>query len=154
MPKHRETLRLAEYANIIMEVLFLLKLIKSFIEAHYHSRAAQRPQDVLCWGTELLGPSCPDAGTGAELGVAHMEGRSCCSFALFLSPCWRCEGPCPPRAACQSTTAAKSFRVLQVNYILESRASTARAEYFAQKQRKLNRRTSFSFQKEKKSGQQ
>ncbi|ELW48555.1 Target of rapamycin complex 2 subunit MAPKAP1 [Tupaia chinensis] len=42
----------------------------------------------------------------------------------------------------------------QVNYILESRASTARAEYFAQKQRKLNRRTSFSFQKEKKSGQQ
>ncbi|KAL4664659.1 hypothetical protein H8959_000005 [Pygathrix nigripes] len=42
----------------------------------------------------------------------------------------------------------------QVNYILESRASTARADYFAQKQRKLNRRTSFSFQKEKKSGQQ
>uniref|UniRef100_A0A2R9BSJ7 Target of rapamycin complex 2 subunit MAPKAP1 n=1 Tax=Pan paniscus TaxID=9597 RepID=A0A2R9BSJ7_PANPA len=41
-----------------------------------------------------------------------------------------------------------------VNYILESRASTARADYFAQKQRKLNRRTSFSFQKEKKSGQQ
>ncbi|KAM5299181.1 target of rapamycin complex 2 subunit MAPKAP1 isoform 4-T4 [Ctenodactylus gundi] len=44
--------------------------------------------------------------------------------------------------------------VLKVNYILESRASTARADYFAQKQRKLNRRTSFSFQKEKKSGQQ
>lgn len=60
MPKHRETLRLAEYANIIMEVLFLLKLIKSFIEAHYHSRAAQRPQDVLCWGTEL--PRREDGG--------------------------------------------------------------------------------------------
>uniref|UniRef100_A0A671L975 Target of rapamycin complex 2 subunit MAPKAP1 n=1 Tax=Sinocyclocheilus anshuiensis TaxID=1608454 RepID=A0A671L975_9TELE len=43
--------------------------------------------------------------------------------------------------------------VLKVNYILESRASTSRAEYFAQKQRKLNRRTSFSFQKDKKSGQ-
>lgn len=41
----------------------------------------------------------------------------------------------------------------QVNYILESRASTSRADYFAQKQRKLSRRTSFSFQKEKKSGQ-
>lgn len=41
----------------------------------------------------------------------------------------------------------------QVNYILESRASTSRADYFAQKQRKLNRRTSFSFQKDKKSGQ-
>ncbi|KAF3848702.1 hypothetical protein F7725_015199 [Dissostichus mawsoni] len=40
-----------------------------------------------------------------------------------------------------------------VNYILESRASTSRADYFAQKQRKLSRRTSFSFQKEKKSGQ-
>lgn len=44
--------------------------------------------------------------------------------------------------------------VLKVNYILESRASTARADYFAQKLRKLSRRTSFSFQKEKKSGQQ
>lgn len=43
--------------------------------------------------------------------------------------------------------------VLKVNYILESRASTSRADYFAQKQRKLSRRTSFSFQKEKKSGQ-
>lgn len=41
----------------------------------------------------------------------------------------------------------------QVNYILESRASTSRADYFAQKQRKLSRRTSFSFQKDKKSGQ-
>lgn len=40
----------------------------------------------------------------------------------------------------------------QVNYILESRASTSRADYFAQKQRKLSRRTSFSFQKDKKSG--
>ncbi|XP_030063280.1 target of rapamycin complex 2 subunit MAPKAP1 isoform X2 [Microcaecilia unicolor] len=40
--------------------------------------------------------------------------------------------------------------VLKVNYILESRASTARADYFAQKQRKLSRRTSFSL---KKSGQ-
>ncbi|XP_060768985.1 target of rapamycin complex 2 subunit MAPKAP1 isoform X3 [Neoarius graeffei] len=43
--------------------------------------------------------------------------------------------------------------VLKVNYILESRASTSRAEYFAQKQRKLSRRTSFSFQKDKKSSQ-
>uniref|UniRef100_A0A8C2BXW5 Target of rapamycin complex 2 subunit MAPKAP1 n=1 Tax=Cyprinus carpio TaxID=7962 RepID=A0A8C2BXW5_CYPCA len=43
--------------------------------------------------------------------------------------------------------------VLKVNYILESRASTSRADYFAQKQRKLNRRTSFSFQKDKKSSQ-
>ncbi|XP_030631308.1 target of rapamycin complex 2 subunit MAPKAP1 isoform X3 [Chanos chanos] len=43
--------------------------------------------------------------------------------------------------------------VLKVNYILESRASTSRADYFAQKQRKLSRRTSFSFQKDKKSGQ-
>ncbi|TRZ01295.1 hypothetical protein DNTS_018628 [Danionella cerebrum] len=43
--------------------------------------------------------------------------------------------------------------VLKVNYILESRASTSRADYFAQKQRKLNRRTSFSFQKDKKTGQ-
>lgn len=52
------------------------------------------------------------------------------------------------------TEAPATFDVLQVNYILESRASTARADYFAQKQRKLSRRTSFSFQKEKKSGQQ
>uniref|UniRef100_H0XSN3 Target of rapamycin complex 2 subunit MAPKAP1 n=1 Tax=Otolemur garnettii TaxID=30611 RepID=H0XSN3_OTOGA len=44
--------------------------------------------------------------------------------------------------------------MLKVNYILESQASTAWAEYFAQKQRKPNRHTSFSFQKEKKSGQQ
>ncbi|XP_061732858.1 target of rapamycin complex 2 subunit MAPKAP1 isoform X2 [Nerophis ophidion] len=43
--------------------------------------------------------------------------------------------------------------VLKVNYILESRASTTRADYFTQKQRKLSRRTSFSFQKDKKSGQ-
>ncbi|KAK3509433.1 hypothetical protein QTP70_035084 [Hemibagrus guttatus] len=43
--------------------------------------------------------------------------------------------------------------VLKVNYILESRASTSRADYYAQKQRKLSRRTSFSFQKDKKSSQ-
>uniref|UniRef100_A0A3B1J805 Target of rapamycin complex 2 subunit MAPKAP1 n=1 Tax=Astyanax mexicanus TaxID=7994 RepID=A0A3B1J805_ASTMX len=43
--------------------------------------------------------------------------------------------------------------VLKVNYILESRASTSRADYFAQKQRKISRRTSFSFQKDKKTGQ-
>ncbi|XP_059849871.1 target of rapamycin complex 2 subunit MAPKAP1 isoform X4 [Hypanus sabinus] len=43
--------------------------------------------------------------------------------------------------------------VLKINYILESRASSARADYQAQKQRKLSRRTSFSFQKDKKSGQ-
>ncbi|XP_073909295.1 target of rapamycin complex 2 subunit MAPKAP1 isoform X2 [Castor canadensis] len=54
----------------------------------------------------------------------------------------------------ESDAATVNEIVLKVNYILESRASTARAEYFAQKQRKLNRRTSFSFQKEKKSGQQ
>ncbi|KAM4847567.1 target of rapamycin complex 2 subunit MAPKAP1 isoform X3 [Urocitellus parryii] len=54
----------------------------------------------------------------------------------------------------ESDAATINEIVLKVNYILESRASTARAEYFAQKQRKLNRRTSFSFQKEKKSGQQ
>uniref|UniRef100_A0A8L2QCJ2 MAPK associated protein 1 n=1 Tax=Rattus norvegicus TaxID=10116 RepID=A0A8L2QCJ2_RAT len=54
----------------------------------------------------------------------------------------------------ESDAATVSEIVLKVNYILESRASTARADYFAQKQRKLNRRTSFSFQKEKKSGQQ
>ncbi|XP_004463456.1 target of rapamycin complex 2 subunit MAPKAP1 isoform X3 [Dasypus novemcinctus] len=54
----------------------------------------------------------------------------------------------------ESDAATVNEIVLKVNYILESRASTARADYFAQKQRKLNRRTSFSFQKEKKSGQQ
>ncbi|XP_075416896.1 target of rapamycin complex 2 subunit MAPKAP1 isoform X3 [Tenrec ecaudatus] len=54
----------------------------------------------------------------------------------------------------ESDAATISEIVLKVNYILESRASTARADYFAQKQRKLNRRTSFSFQKEKKLGQQ
>ncbi|NXD09249.1 SIN1 protein, partial [Nothocercus nigrocapillus] len=54
----------------------------------------------------------------------------------------------------ESDAATVNEIVLKVNYILESRASTARAEYFAQKQRKLSRRTSFSFQKEKKSGQQ
>lgn len=54
----------------------------------------------------------------------------------------------------ESDAATINEIVLKVNYILESRASTARADYFAQKQRKLNRRTSFSFQKEKKSGQQ
>ncbi|NP_001349850.1 target of rapamycin complex 2 subunit MAPKAP1 isoform X2 [Mus musculus] len=54
----------------------------------------------------------------------------------------------------ESDAATVSEIVLKVNYILESRASTARADYLAQKQRKLNRRTSFSFQKEKKSGQQ
>ncbi|XP_066189096.1 target of rapamycin complex 2 subunit MAPKAP1 isoform X3 [Sylvia atricapilla] len=54
----------------------------------------------------------------------------------------------------ESDAATVNEIVLKVNYILESRASTARADYFAQKQRKLSRRTSFSFQKEKKSGQQ
>ncbi|XP_055990857.1 target of rapamycin complex 2 subunit MAPKAP1 isoform X3 [Sorex fumeus] len=54
----------------------------------------------------------------------------------------------------ESDAATVNEIVLKVNYILESRASTARADYFAQKQRKLNRRTSFSFQKEKKSGPQ
>ncbi|XP_050782966.1 target of rapamycin complex 2 subunit MAPKAP1 isoform X2 [Gopherus flavomarginatus] len=54
----------------------------------------------------------------------------------------------------ESDAATINEIVLKVNYILESRASTARADYFAQKQRKLSRRTSFSFQKEKKSGQQ
>ncbi|XP_041753271.1 target of rapamycin complex 2 subunit MAPKAP1 [Coregonus clupeaformis] len=53
----------------------------------------------------------------------------------------------------ESDAATVNEIVLKVNYILESRASTSRAEYFAQKQRKLSRRTSFSFQKEKKSGQ-
>lgn len=50
----------------------------------------------------------------------------------------------------ESDAATVNEIVLKVNYILESRASTARADYFAQKQRKLTRRTSFSFQKEKK----
>ncbi|XP_062063516.1 target of rapamycin complex 2 subunit MAPKAP1 isoform X2 [Lepus europaeus] len=54
----------------------------------------------------------------------------------------------------ESDAATVNEIVLKVNYILESRASTARADYFAQKQRKLNRRTSFSFQREKKSVQQ
>ncbi|XP_021117712.1 target of rapamycin complex 2 subunit MAPKAP1 isoform X1 [Heterocephalus glaber] len=54
----------------------------------------------------------------------------------------------------ESDAATVNEIVLKVNYIVESRASTARADYFAQKQKKLNRRTSFSFQKEKKSGQQ
>ncbi|XP_071773656.1 target of rapamycin complex 2 subunit MAPKAP1 isoform X2 [Centroberyx gerrardi] len=53
----------------------------------------------------------------------------------------------------ESDAATVNEIVLKVNYILESRASTSRADYFAQKQRKLSRRTSFSFQKEKKSGQ-
>ncbi|KAA8578826.1 hypothetical protein FQN60_003435 [Etheostoma spectabile] len=53
----------------------------------------------------------------------------------------------------ESDAATVNEIVLKVNYILESRASTARADYFAQKQRKLSRRTSFSFQKEKKTGQ-
>lgn len=153
MPKHKETLRLAEYANIIMEVLFLLKLIKSFIEAHCPHRAAQRPQDALCWGTEPLGPSCPGVGTGAERGGPARKAAPAAVLPFSVAPL-EVRGPCPPGAACYSPAAAKSFCVLQVNYILESRASTARAEYFAQKQRKLNRRTSFSFQKEKKSGQQ
>ncbi|XP_053551614.1 target of rapamycin complex 2 subunit MAPKAP1 [Bombina bombina] len=50
----------------------------------------------------------------------------------------------------ESDAATVNEIVLKVNYILESRASTAKADYFAQKQRKLTRRTSFSFQKEKK----
>ncbi|XP_043999850.1 target of rapamycin complex 2 subunit MAPKAP1 isoform X2 [Gambusia affinis] len=53
----------------------------------------------------------------------------------------------------ESDAATVNEIVLKVNYILESRASTSRADYFAQKQRKLSRRTSFSFQKEKKTGQ-
>uniref|UniRef100_A0A8D0A6E3 Target of rapamycin complex 2 subunit MAPKAP1 n=1 Tax=Sander lucioperca TaxID=283035 RepID=A0A8D0A6E3_SANLU len=53
----------------------------------------------------------------------------------------------------ESDAATVNEIVLKVNYILESRASTARADYFALKQRKLSRRTSFSFQKEKKTGQ-
>uniref|UniRef100_A0A8C5QIB2 Target of rapamycin complex 2 subunit MAPKAP1 n=1 Tax=Leptobrachium leishanense TaxID=445787 RepID=A0A8C5QIB2_9ANUR len=52
----------------------------------------------------------------------------------------------------ESDSATVNEIVLKVNYILESRASTARADYFAQKQKKLTRRTSFSFQKEKKAG--
>nr|XP_033817144.1 target of rapamycin complex 2 subunit MAPKAP1 isoform X2 [Geotrypetes seraphini] len=51
----------------------------------------------------------------------------------------------------ESDSATVNEIVLKVNYILESRASSARADYFAQKQRKLSRRTSFSL---KKSGQQ
>ncbi|XP_026568231.1 target of rapamycin complex 2 subunit MAPKAP1 [Pseudonaja textilis] len=54
----------------------------------------------------------------------------------------------------ESDAATVNEIVLKMNYILESRASTARADYLAQKQRKLSRRTSFSFQKEKKTGQQ
>ncbi|XP_029566342.1 target of rapamycin complex 2 subunit MAPKAP1 [Salmo trutta] len=50
----------------------------------------------------------------------------------------------------ESDAATVNEIVLKVNYILESRASTSRADFFAQKQRKLSRRTSFSFQKEKK----
>ncbi|XP_077354153.1 target of rapamycin complex 2 subunit MAPKAP1 isoform X3 [Festucalex cinctus] len=50
----------------------------------------------------------------------------------------------------ESDSTTVSEIVLKVNYILESRASTTRADYFAQKQRKLSRRTSFSFQKDKK----
>uniref|UniRef100_A0AAY4EC14 Target of rapamycin complex 2 subunit MAPKAP1 n=1 Tax=Denticeps clupeoides TaxID=299321 RepID=A0AAY4EC14_9TELE len=53
----------------------------------------------------------------------------------------------------ESDAATVNEIVLKVNYILESRASTSRADYFAQKQRKLSRRTSFSFQKDKKSSQ-
>ncbi|XP_069097864.1 target of rapamycin complex 2 subunit MAPKAP1 isoform X1 [Pleurodeles waltl] len=53
----------------------------------------------------------------------------------------------------ESDSATVNEIVLKVNYILESRASTSRADYFAQKQKKLSRRTSFSFQKEKRSGQ-
>ncbi|XP_061655664.1 target of rapamycin complex 2 subunit MAPKAP1 isoform X2 [Phyllopteryx taeniolatus] len=53
----------------------------------------------------------------------------------------------------ESDSTTVSEIVLKVNYILESRASTTRADYFAQKQRKLSRRTSFSFQKDKKTGQ-
>uniref|UniRef100_A0A8C5BAA3 Target of rapamycin complex 2 subunit MAPKAP1 n=1 Tax=Gadus morhua TaxID=8049 RepID=A0A8C5BAA3_GADMO len=53
----------------------------------------------------------------------------------------------------ESDAATVNEIVLKVNYILESRASTSRADYFAQKQRKLSRRTSFSFQKDKKAGQ-
>uniref|UniRef100_A0A3B3CFJ5 Target of rapamycin complex 2 subunit MAPKAP1 n=1 Tax=Oryzias melastigma TaxID=30732 RepID=A0A3B3CFJ5_ORYME len=53
----------------------------------------------------------------------------------------------------ESDAATVNEIVLKVNYILESRASTSRADYYAQKQRKLSRRTSFSFQKDKKSGQ-
>ncbi|KAM9309424.1 LOW QUALITY PROTEIN: target of rapamycin complex 2 subunit MAPKAP1-like [Pholidichthys leucotaenia] len=53
----------------------------------------------------------------------------------------------------ESDAATVNEIVLKVNYILESRASTSWADYFAQKQRKLNRRTSFSFQKDKKAGQ-
>ncbi|XP_063792888.1 target of rapamycin complex 2 subunit MAPKAP1 isoform X2 [Pseudophryne corroboree] len=52
----------------------------------------------------------------------------------------------------ESDAATVNEIVLKVNYILESRASTSRADYLAQKQRKLTRRTSFSFQKEKKPG--
>uniref|UniRef100_A0A8C4SBZ0 Target of rapamycin complex 2 subunit MAPKAP1 n=1 Tax=Erpetoichthys calabaricus TaxID=27687 RepID=A0A8C4SBZ0_ERPCA len=54
----------------------------------------------------------------------------------------------------ESDAATVNEIVLKLNYILESRASTSRAEYFAEKQRKLSRRTSFSFQKDKKSGLQ
>ncbi|XP_039178841.1 target of rapamycin complex 2 subunit MAPKAP1 isoform X1 [Crotalus tigris] len=54
----------------------------------------------------------------------------------------------------ESDSATVNEIVLKMNYILESRASTARADYLAQKQRKLSRRTSFSFQKEKRMGQQ
>ncbi|XP_031433111.1 target of rapamycin complex 2 subunit MAPKAP1 isoform X1 [Clupea harengus] len=53
----------------------------------------------------------------------------------------------------ESDAATVNEIVLKVNYILESRSSSSRADYFAQKQRKLSRRTSFSFQKDKKSGQ-
>uniref|UniRef100_A0A3B4V766 Target of rapamycin complex 2 subunit MAPKAP1 n=1 Tax=Seriola dumerili TaxID=41447 RepID=A0A3B4V766_SERDU len=53
----------------------------------------------------------------------------------------------------ESDAATVNEIVLKVNYILESRASSSRADYFAQKQRKLSRRTSFSFQKDKKTGQ-
>uniref|UniRef100_UPI0037E7A42F target of rapamycin complex 2 subunit MAPKAP1 isoform X3 n=1 Tax=Semicossyphus pulcher TaxID=241346 RepID=UPI0037E7A42F len=53
----------------------------------------------------------------------------------------------------ESDAATVNEIVLKVNYILESRASSSRADYFAQKQRKLSRRTSFSFQKDRKTCQ-
>ncbi|KAI1232235.1 hypothetical protein IHE44_0007304 [Lamprotornis superbus] len=127
----KETLRLAECANIIMEEFFLLRLIMSFIDALYwiiptlgglHSSL---PSPELCVTQNGM------RDTGDRPGLSWLFGLS--------GGCWDQFQQSPAQG---------------VNYILESRASTARADYFAQKQRKLSRRTSFSFQKEKKSGQQ
>jgi len=115
-------MRLAEYANIVMKELFLLKLIKSFIEAHDSIRPAlwvfttvRSPGGLGTRvgrgqrGAESPRPPCAEPREKSPAAAPRRAGLSCTPGCLCRRPlapvspnphkAGRCEGPCPPRAA-------------------------------------------------------